>query len=130
MTATDELRRLLDERGVEWGNVRRDGSESNFLTEWQFDNNGGKAVSIEWAVGGLLSVEIHRYMHLAPAQAVEATLGRETCHMTLRDDIYGHAYQDVYECSECGEQVIRETYMGKSEPPKFCPNCGREVAQR
>lgn len=62
-------------------------------------------------------------------QAVEATLGRETCQMTLRDDIRGHAYQDTYECSECGEQVIQETCMGESEPPKFCPNCGREVVE-
>lgn len=128
MTATEELRALLDERGVKWGNIRRDGSESNFLTEYQFDDNGGKAVVIERAIGGGLSVEIHRY-NLTPAQAVEATLRRGECHMTLRDDIRGHAYQDTYECSECGEQVTRDTFMGESEPPKFCPNCGREVVE-
>lgn len=74
MTATDELRKLLDERGVEWGNIRRDGSESDYLTEWQFDGNEGGAVAIEWAVGSGLNVEIHRY-HRTPAQAIEATLG-------------------------------------------------------
>ena len=47
--------------------------------------------------------------------------------MILREDIRGHAYQDTYECSVCGEFVIRETYMDESEPPRYCPNCGREV---
>ena len=50
-----------------------------------------------------------------------------TCHMKLLENIHTSAYQDVYECDECGEQVLRETYMGKSEPPKFCPACGRKV---
>lgn len=50
-----------------------------------------------------------------------------TCHMALREDLRGHAFQDTYECDRCGEQVIRETYMGESEPPRFCPNCGRKA---
>lgn len=126
MTATEELRAMLDERGVEWGNIRRDGTESDYITEWQLEGIQSYAVANEWMVGGGLSLEIRRH-HLAPAQAVEATLGRGECRMQLRDDIRGHAYQDTYECSECGEQVIRETYMGESEPPRYCPNCGREV---
>ena len=71
---TNILRRMLDECGVEWGNIRNDGSESDYLTEWQFENNQGKAIAIEWAVGSGLSVEIHRY-HLTPEQAIAATLG-------------------------------------------------------
>lgn len=164
MTATDELRRLLDERGVEWS------TSGNSTTRW----HAGDTL-FRWDVWGgrprlLMS-------GITPAQAVEATLGRDeppydrlierlredwgidaiwdglrrfwcvqlteegvrlrdereatpgrgTCRMILRDDIRGHAYQDIYECSVCGEQVIRETYMGESEPPRYCPNCGREV---
>ena len=74
MTATDELRRLLDERGVEWGNIRNDGSESDYLTEWQFEGVQSYAVATEWAVGGGLSLETHRH-HLTPEQAIAATLG-------------------------------------------------------
>lgn len=72
--ATDRMRELLDERGVEWGNIRDDGSESDYLTEWQFENNQGKAIAVEWSVGSGLSVETHRY-HLTPEQAIAATLG-------------------------------------------------------
>lgn len=74
MTATERLRQLLDERGVEWGNIRRDGSKSNYLTEWQYDDTSSQAIATEWAVGSSLSIEIHHY-DLTPEQAVEATLG-------------------------------------------------------
>lgn len=84
MSATDELRRMLDERGVIWGNVRNDGSESKYLTEWQFDGNQGRAVATEWAVGSGLSMEIRRY-HLTPEQAIAATLGHEDTY--TREDV-------------------------------------------
>ena len=74
MTETDELRRMLNERGVGWGNVRNDGSESDYLTEWQFEGNQGKAVAIEWAVGSGLFVEADRH-HLTAEQAIAATFG-------------------------------------------------------
>ena len=118
MSATDDLRRMLDERGVEWHISNEKGA-----TFWtgQFgigyyarQNDDGETLH-------MLGVD------LASAQAVEATLGRGTCRMILRDDICGHAYQDIYECSVCGEMTIRETYMGESEPPKYCPDCGREA---
>lgn len=115
-SATDELRRMLDERGVEWGNIRNDGSESDYLTEWQFENNQGKAIAIEWAVGSGLSVEIHRY-HLTPEQAIEATLGPGTCHDTWDTDLTGRLR---FQCSECGAVSLEIV-------PRFCPNCGRRV---
>ena len=92
MSATDELRKMLDERGVEWGNVRNDGSESDYLTEWQLEDNQGKAIATEWAVGSGLSVEIHRY-HLTPEQAIAATLGSEVNGDT--SDGY-HTFNELY----------------------------------
>jgi len=92
MTATDELRRMLDERGLIWGNVRNDGSESKYLTEWQFDGNQGRAVAIEWAVGSGLSMEIRRY-HLTPEQAIAATLGSKVTGET--SDGY-HTFNELY----------------------------------
>ena len=77
MTATDELRRLLDERGVEW----RDDSSiyGTRRTVWTAD--GVTYVAAE--VSGRLKVS----GYLTTAQAVEATLGRGTCHDTGEDDV-------------------------------------------
>ena len=124
MTATDELRRMLDERGVKWGNIRRDGSESNFLTEWQFDGNEGNVVATERAIGGELSVEIHRY-HLTAAQAIDATLGRGTCKMVVDNN---HRVDNVTTswgcvCSSCGG-FHKFTH---GDGWAYCPSCGRAV---
>lgn len=119
MTATDELRRLLDERRVEWGNVRNDGSESEYLTEWQFDDYESRAIAVEWAVGSGLSVEIRRY-RLTPEQAIAATLGAGTCRYELKDG--------RFVCSNCGRSTW--AYEGKGDPlspPNFCPNCGKRI---
>lgn len=115
MTATDELRALLDERGVEWYNIRNDGSESDYLTEWQFEDNQGKATAIEWAVGSGLTVDIYRD-HLTPSQAIDATLGRGTCTMAHED-----GNNTWWSCNECDADVYLPTR------PIFCWNCGREV---
>lgn len=123
MSATEKLRELLDERAVEWEDC---GYENH---TWWSDNN-----DIEWhaenrpAVTGLY-VKIETV--LTPEQAIAATLGNKpterTCIMALREDIRGHAYQDIYECSECGEQAVCDTVMGESEPPNYCPSCGAKV---
>lgn len=74
MTATDRLRRMLDERGVEWGNVRNDGYESDYLTKWRINGIQGHAfVTVtEWP-GGLTLETLQRCP--TPEQAVAATLG-------------------------------------------------------
>lgn len=141
MTATDKLRRLLDERGVEWGNVRNDGSESNFFTEWRFDGIDGRATATEWSAGNNLSMAIHRW-GLTPEQAVEATLGRGTCKVDsfadvrfTEEDNQGHDYEyaTLAECSECGAILLMPPpYIWYDEnslyaATNFCPNCGREV---
>lgn len=54
--------------------------------------------------------------NLTPAQAIEATLGRGTCKLTM------NGTNGCFGCSECLENI----------PPlaNFCPNCGREVTAR
>lgn len=74
MTATERLRKLLDERGVEWGNVQHDGSESDYFTEWCPGDPQDYASAYEWSVGDGLNVRIIR-THLTPEQAIAATLG-------------------------------------------------------
>ena len=119
MTATDELRRMLDERGVEWSNVRNDGSESNFFTEWQFDGIDGRATATEWSAGNNLSMAIYRW-GLTPEQTIDATLGRGT---TTRHGKFRTKYGRSVPCCECCGYGIGD------ERWHFCPSCGAEVVE-
>ena len=111
MTATDELRRMLDERGVEYENT-------NYgkwpITKW-FSTDNQKAFNtfIE-DDEGRISVTIPV---LTPEQAIEATLGRGTCHECAGMD-------DVFECSACGARY--ESWALKRFA-SYCPDCGRRV---
>ena len=124
MSATDDLRALLNERGVEWcaGEDEYDRKthwESNGLTWEYFNDDNGDA----W-LGFLGACE----SDVSPEQAVEATLGRGTCHPIISDNLTesegtGDAWAD---CSECGHLLFVLTDPN-SEPPNYCPNCGKEV---
>lgn len=73
MTATDHLRQLLDERGVEWEDMS---SRPYVCTSWR-DPDGEPCTALEGAddiPDGKLSVQAL----LTPEQVVEATLGRGT----------------------------------------------------
>ena len=59
----------------------------------------------------------------------EATLGRGTCKMEATLTNPFETRIDEYHCSECGEYCSVEKVMGKTEPPKFCPECGRRVEE-
>ena len=102
MTATDELRRLLDERGVEWtygdGTVSY-ASDGRWFHAWAYSDDT-MCVSMGY---------------LTPAQAVEATLGRGTCRECA-------GMEDVFECSECG---MRYEGWALKRWARYCPNCGR-----
>lgn len=163
MTATERLRQLLDERGVEWtygdGTVSFDNGERWFHA-WAY-NDGMMCVSMgyltpEQAVEATLGhelddaamVKLHDMLNVALLQLEDAsddhearitavdnahrlleeaaTLGRGTCRMCKRKG-YDREYLHHYECSECGEEVLRASVMGESEPPRFCPECGRRV---
>ena len=110
MTATDELRRLLDERGVEWWAGedecdRKTHWESSGLTWEYYNDENGDA----W-LGFLGACE----SDVSPEQAIDATLGRGTCHRAL--DFDGTRYV----CSACGEHFGPCRWH-------YCPNCGRRV---
>lgn len=106
MTATEELRRMLDERGVEWMPSAFDPQHETFYSV----ENGVGFIVTEFPEIGRMSLACD--MRITPSQAVEATLGRGKC----RDIGYGMRF----ECSECHQTVGGET-------PNFCPKCGREV---
>ena len=116
-TATERLRALLTERGVEW--------RGGLPTETMVEADGLDLLYVALPDGRVRAF-IRNY--LTPEQAVEATLGRGTCRMCKRKG-YDREYLHHYECSECGEEVLRSSVMGESEPPRFCPECGRRVEQ-
>jgi rubrerythrin len=60
--------------------------------------------------------------------ATEEIVKPETCHMKLRKNPY-RDFLHEYTCSECGETMCKHTFFGKSEPPRWCPNCGRKVVE-
>ena len=138
MTATERLRRMLDERGVEWETDR-----SGFRVMWgkpldEFhDTMQFKAVNNALPNGGL-NVHICGF---TPEQAIAATLGRGTCHNIAVPDEYSDR---PFTCSECGARgpMGNGTYhmasswamedgtlaFADSWPVwKYCPNCGRRV---
>lgn len=107
MTTTDELRRLLDGRGVEWVAIGTDtcwtGADGYPMRAWETTNGTHMRVA-----------------DLTPEQAVEATLGRGTCHETIID----HHWRG---CCSCGYIWEFMYGIGKCERPHYCPNCGRKV---
>ena len=122
MSATDELRRMLDERGWHWwagDDERKTLWESNGLTWEYFNDENGDA----W-LGFLGACE----QDIAPEQAIEATLGRGTCE--VEKSWHGESEMVEYRCIACDEYMSVEVVKPDGEqPPNFCPNCGRRVVE-
>ena len=116
MTAMDELRRLLDERGVEYtAPETRD-------AVWYQSPVLGAVVDLQ-EDSGYLSMEVLNL--ITPQQALDATLGRGECRMTRIEDEQRILYGWL-ECSECGP-VYPPTAERIQDAVKFCPFCGQRV---
>lgn len=113
MTATDELRKMLDERGVEWDaddEVMDDGSISQ-VTYWY--SNG-----IEWSTDGRDEfLAFDAVQLITPAQAIAATLGSEECHY-IPDDA-GFTWWDENDVEHC-EEYSASYECGSAS----CDKCG------
>ena len=112
MSATERIRELLDERGVDW--IWVEGFDG---IRWQSDDNriyGAKNGSSFNGPTGKLDV-----YGLTPEQAIEVTLGRGECHRECYDiDMLDG--ERSYWCSACHSKRIRYG-------DKYCPNCGAKV---
>ena len=104
MSADEEMRHLLDERGVEYMLDQR--YRELF---WDFGESGRARAS---AIGtkGLVQMIV---TGLTPEQAVEATLGPKVCHMSYNE------LSNTSMCLVCGWRMD-----GK---PNYCPSCGAKV---
>ena len=117
MRATDELRRLLDERGVAH-------SDHYLSTTWR-DGHGILHLAGEPMADGVLVVDM-----LTPEQAVAATLGGGTCEFVSSK---GSEYPPV--CSACGYELgiyDCEWFEGGTYgySGNYCPNCGAKVTPK
>lgn len=123
MTATDELRRMLDECGVEWIGTSFSTPAKGHPTNTSLGEEHNEATFIEYDDGNVL-----RLFDLTPEQAIEATLGRGECHIEAH---FGEWY-----CTGCGVMVgtcdpdselcVDGNYVGMWS---YCPNCGRTVRE-
>ncbi len=136
MEPIELLRRLLDERGVEWfESVTRKG-----LT-WIYRD--GKVIRFHPWQPDTLKVSM---FDLTPEQAVEATLGPLTERAAKdsekdsdgRGECHNEGDQRDFLCSECGARMYidtGETYTmidsleNIIEQPRFCPNCGCKIKE-
>ena len=126
MTVTDELRRMLDERGVEW----EDGGEG--LTIIPAQDGVPRAWTVNtWPSGKDMGdcLWVQNRHPLTPEQAIAATLGQGTCHLKEIDKDCDTAseymiasewcFDAVYRCS-CGCRFGHISH----DRPRYCPNCG------
>lgn len=122
-TATDVLRRLLDERGVEYMKV--DFLDGEHITS--FDVNGREYGYHEFPDGGTLL----RVWHPTPEQAIAATLGSCNCSNNCTNSERTETCHDTgtycFSCSECGWTANEPHYLFGGFQPNYCPNCGRKV---
>ena len=124
MTATDELRRMLDERGVEWkapNSCLRDE-----MTMWAAGGFDYEAFEVPEPDGTFLLTAAND--DLTPEQVISATLGSCNCSNseqtgTCRRVLYKPT--GVLVCSECGAGIPKQ--LDKYCYLHYCPNCGRKV---
>ena len=178
MTATDELRRMLDERGVEYETYIEQPTGFEHV-KWNFNEHGSADFNLEFGepwltmygvisgpeqaiaatLGrGMLTAEQVRgvlLLHLphreyysieqtdgwqAIADELNATLGScncsnnctnsertGTCHDKGTFNSWGY-----FTCSNCSiviplDAVKDAPSIGRTLPPKYCPNCGAKV---
>ena len=114
MSATDELRRMLDERGVEWTKPK---SATEFM-QTTFLCNGWGIEVLERNIG--LCVTATNIFD-TPEQAISATLGGEERTCRIEIDEFG-----CYPCSACGVD-IPSMFVGRID---YCPYCGARVTPK
>ena len=125
MSATERLRKLLDERGVEYFK-HEDGEPLRKLekadkpaTSWRLGNASVCAVPIDGS--DLFDLWID---HCTPEQAIAATLGSGECEIeTTENWLPAERY---HRCKHCGAFFAVMNASGDIQPC-VCPNCGKAV---
>lgn len=124
MTATDELRAMLDERGVEYVVDEEYGKKypPEQTVTWSCDIAGEDmtVTARDYFIGDgeyCLDLEFHEVF--TPEQAIAATLGAGTCHVKAAKkigDSFGFSLS-------CGHSMVNPF----NDHPDYCPWCGKKV---
>lgn len=110
VSAMEELRRLLDERGADY-RVSAIGYSIDI---------GPYTTAYANRSDTTLDVSLRQ---VTPEQAIDATLGRGTCK-----NVGYYIDSTRFECSACGYNGwTRYAAYGEDRVPRYCPNCGRRV---
>ena len=118
-TATERLRALLDERGVEWEDMS---IRPYACTSWR-DPDGEPCTALEGAddiPDGKLSAQAL----LTPEQAIAATLGAGTCELVNAAEDLGDGTSSCM-CDKCGYTALDDWW----DEFNYCPNCGRRIVE-
>ena len=120
MSATDELRRLLDERGVEWQAYELNPFEKT--TSWDIDASDPAhevCASLDEFDSG---TTLMRFWNCTPEQAIAATLVTpRTTHAIIVSDESTDCATGHCKCELCGQPI---------DPwDRFCRWCGARVVE-
>ena len=101
MTATDELRKLLDERGMDYRLHRASATSARETVYWEYERDGEWRTA-EYAVTiGLDGYGTLNASQLTPAQAIAATLGSWECETANRDELIRDLWDEVRHSGSC-----------------------------
>lgn len=124
MTETEDLRARLNARGINWEKVEFLYTVGHDIaTKYRADN-------AEWLAledtdeslnptGNGINVTNYR-KPLTPEQAIDATLGRGTCHLEINTSM------TAVVCDRCNYPMPRGTVLAEVH---YCPSCGAEVVE-
>ena len=121
MSETDELRRMLDERGVE---CTTDDGEYLKETCWAYMGEL-MAYFVEFD-NGTTRFELDHW-YFTPEQAIAATLGGGECELVYGENDHG---DDGWWCQSCGgwfAASFRHTGRNNIIEPSYCQQCGKAV---
>jgi len=126
--ATDELRRMLDERGVEWS-ASSDEIEHVTVTRWLSGGNSIAYVELNDGFVGYEARLIISGLSITPEQAIAATLGRST--LTAHDVWEAIGNHGVSQLQAIADELNAKLCGGECEMDAHgnCTACGEFVAK-
>ena len=124
MSATDVLRRMLDERGVEWESKDVEGISGFHDTRWN-------AYDVRWCYVEFVGNNYTKLVpssefHCTPEQAIAATLVNSRAERTCKQEERGWGTEGDHArvWLTCGHDCMVPTVQ---DLPIYCPQCGAKV---